>query len=499
MKGKLLIPVILLAALVLSACSKTSVPSWEEQVRVKEAPETQEVLSQTLDASRAYIDLRLRTDELLLQPATYADYETWSSDLVSLISEWEALEESSSQLEDLADSYIKEKISLNLIPTAEAVTSKEINDVFDKAPAGKKIKTLAKFLGVDAKRAYLILKQTQNEVEADAWNEAGDTFKKLENSAIVIKDGCKIAGFVGGVILTGGASGFAAAGVVTKTAVVVSGADLVLEVTEDAANISLGDDNEISEIAGDVRKITEPAAAILAIADMPKNLTTGIDKLNAWMFGADQFRSVVQDGKVIGIALPAYSKEKGDSNIKVTELDPENVEGWVMEQGEEGENIIVENGETDLNPEGETIEINNTDNQAESEAKESNSSDIVTAKSSDGKVTASFISPEGNTFIPSQARMWKVEVDNFDYQDGAASYTCDFVFYLDGARYQEMLDNRGCAFTSTFIDKPGNLLAQATVKFVKSRAVFDESGNFVELAKDVFETITLERNFVVEK
>jgi len=30
-------------------------------------------------------------------------------------------------------------------------------------------------------------------VEADAWNDAGDTFQKLETSATLIKDTCKVA------------------------------------------------------------------------------------------------------------------------------------------------------------------------------------------------------------------------------------------------------------------------------------------------------------------
>jgi len=36
------------------------------------------------------------------------------------------------------------------------------------------------------------LEQTQNQVTADAYNEAGDVFEDLENSAVVIKDGCKV-------------------------------------------------------------------------------------------------------------------------------------------------------------------------------------------------------------------------------------------------------------------------------------------------------------------
>jgi len=44
--------------------------------------------------------------------------------------------------------------------------------------------------------AFKILKNDQAQVEADAWNEAGNTLQTLETSATVIKDTCKVAGFI---------------------------------------------------------------------------------------------------------------------------------------------------------------------------------------------------------------------------------------------------------------------------------------------------------------
>lgn len=67
------------------------------------------------------------------------------------------------------------------------------------------------------------------------------------------------------------------------------------------------------------------------------------------------------------------------------------------------------------------------------------------------------------------------------------------------ARYQEMLDNRGCRFTSTFIEQEGALRAEVTVKFMKNRAVYNEDGSFKEIAKDVYDTIVLNRELTVEK
>jgi len=238
----------------------------------------QAVFEDTIDISREYLELRILTDNTLTKASEYDSYESWTKQMTALLDMWDNLDEKASKLEGMATDYSEEELSLNLVSGAQAVTKEEINDVFDKAPAGRKIRTLAKFLGVDAKRAYKILEQTQNEVTADAYNEAGDEFQKLETTAVVIKDGCKVAGFVGGVIITGGTSAIAAGSTLTQVAVVVTGADLVLEVSEDAANISLGNNNKVAAVIGDVRKFTEPAAAILTITDLPNNLAKNFDK-----------------------------------------------------------------------------------------------------------------------------------------------------------------------------------------------------------------------------
>jgi hypothetical protein len=114
---------------------------------------------------------------------------------------------------------------------------------------------------------------------------------------------------------------------------VVSGADLTLEITDDTAKIALGDKNKISTVVGDVRKITEPAAAILMVSTLPSNLVKGIDKLNAVVFGADQLNSTIQNGSVIGIKLPAPTKEKPKPAAEVSVLEKEELDIWIKENG----------------------------------------------------------------------------------------------------------------------------------------------------------------------
>lgn len=295
--------------------------------------QNQLVLEQTYNISREYVGLRYRTDNVLVEARSFSDYAAWKNEMAEVMQSWEKLELKSANLEKSATEMAEEKVSFNIISQTHAYDKKEISDVFDNAPAGKKISTLAKHLGVDAKRAFKILQQDQAQVEADGWNEAGDTFQKLETSATVIKDGCKVAGFIGGIVVTGGASGLAAGSSLAQATVVISGADLTLEIADDGAKIALGNHNKISAIVNDVRKVTEPVATLLTISDIPNNLTKNLDKFNAVMVALDQFRGAAQEGKIIGIELPVYAKKATAPGVKVAVLQKDEIGKWLSEKG----------------------------------------------------------------------------------------------------------------------------------------------------------------------
>ena len=292
----------------------------------------QRVLQETLTLSRTYTLLHLQTDTVLRTAATYPSYEVWRSDLDAVLAGWAALEQSANTLEQLATAMANEDtVGWQFATPAYAYDRQEISRIFDRAPAGKKIATLAKHLGVDAKRAYAILTQDQAQVQADAWNEAGDTFKKLEATAVVIKDASKVTTFVGSIVVSGGTSALAAGTTLTKAAVVVAGADLTLEVTDDAAKIALGDKNKLSSVVGSARVVTEPAAAVLMIANLPSQVTSAADVLSVTTFGAEQLNSGVQEGKVIGISLPTAVKPTPPpaDTMTVSVLEPTEVSEWL--------------------------------------------------------------------------------------------------------------------------------------------------------------------------
>ena len=285
--------------------------------------------------------MRNRTDNILVEAEEYPDYSTWDKDMTTLIRDWNSLDQEVKQMGENADEQL-EKVAVNykLVKSAQAYTAKEISDIYDKAPRFKGIATLARHLGVDAKKAQLILNQAQDETTAQGWTEAGDTLQKLETSAVVIKDGCKVTGYVGGVVITGGAAGgFAAAGTLTQVTTVVVGVDLALEVTEDGAQIALGDKNKVSSFVKDIRTVTEPIASVLTITNIPNNLGTAYGKFESVMVGLEQFRESAQEGKVIGVDLRNFQyhkpfqvirKTQYPGTVTVAEIEKAEVEEWLQ-------------------------------------------------------------------------------------------------------------------------------------------------------------------------
>lgn len=334
--------------------------------RTRDGDGNQEFLNYTYDLSKEYLKLRYLTENVLENAQDFGSYEEWSEEMNKVIDGWKDLEKETRELEESAAKIAGENTGLKLISSVQAYDKQEVSKIIDSAPMGKKIMTLAKHLGVDAKHAQLILNQTQDEISREAYGEEGDVFEKCEQNSMRIKNGCKVAGYVGGVVLTGGASAVVASGALATTATVVVGADLVLEVTEDEARIALGDKNKVSEMVSSVRSVTEPAAAILTLTNIPGNLSKGIDKLSALSFGADQVRSVVQDEKVLGISIK--TDENGEVKAEFAGISEEELPKW----REDNKAIKSKQSVEEI-----VNQVKEEPKSKEAEIKKENSSDIV--------------------------------------------------------------------------------------------------------------------------
>ena len=275
----------------------------------------QKVYEDTLSISKQYATLRYRSDNVLVKARDYKEYDDWNKEMSSIIEGWKTLESEVLELEKNADKLANEKTAFNLIKDVYAYNSVEIQKVIESAPMGKQVRTLAKHLGVDVKMAHLILNESQNRISQEIWTGEGNVYEGLEQDAMRIKNGAKVTVFVGGVVLTGGMAGVAASGVVAKTALVVGGADLVLEVADDEAKIALGDKNKVSEMVGKMRTVTEPAASILTLVNIPGNVSKAMEKISAVSFVGDQIRSVAQDEKVLGISIKVDDKDEVKTQV----------------------------------------------------------------------------------------------------------------------------------------------------------------------------------------
>ena len=283
----------------------------------------QDLLARTVDLSRGYVALRYRTDALLTTAESYPDLATWRADLDTILDDWADLEAGAGVMEDQADRVIAAADAPGIPVAAAAVRTDTLQDVFDAAPAGRKLRTLAAHLGTDARTALRLLEQ-----EAAAEHGTAESYHRMLTTAVVIKDTCKVVGFVGAVVATGGVAA-ATATTLGTTTLVVTGADLVLEITDDAATIALGDGNKVSQIAQSARTITEPLGAILTVANLPANVTRAADKLSAFTFGAEGMRAAAQEGRIVGIQLPAYRGE----DARASSLAPGDLDRWLSSQG----------------------------------------------------------------------------------------------------------------------------------------------------------------------
>ena len=106
--------------------------------------------------------------------------------------------------------------------------AKDLTEAYDKAPAGRGLRTLAEQMGTDAKHAYAMLKQAQAIIEGDAYGAEADAANRAYKIAVATKAAASTAGFVVSVVATGGATGVAAA--IGTAGAAVNGANAILDV-----------------------------------------------------------------------------------------------------------------------------------------------------------------------------------------------------------------------------------------------------------------------------
>ncbi len=260
---------------------------------------TEEMNNLIVKSSILYSDSLLKTDALSQQ--ANSDYEEWIIYINKLTEQRETVYKLTKELETQADKLVN--VSRGQVTAYDA---QEITSIIDKAPPWKKIKTLAKELNISAEKAFKLLKMSQEQLTAEARNQAGDTFEKLENTAKMIKDWCKVWLMIWWWQIAWAAS------TLDKVGMLINWADLVLQIGEDVSNIALGYNNQVATVLWDIRKITEPGAAIVWFAWLYNAWDSAINMINAFTYTFEATNDIIQEWKVMWIKL---DKKKSEMTI----------------------------------------------------------------------------------------------------------------------------------------------------------------------------------------
>lgn len=189
---------------------------------------------------------------------------------------------------------------------SEAVKwAKDITERFDKAPAGKGIRTLAEQMGTDAKRAYQQLKQAQNILAGDAYSNFADRADACYKTAKVLKTAGTAAQLTLSVITANPTSTIDA--IMTSGGIVINGMNTMLEVGQTGSLLIVGDDNRVSKKLENMEDALAPIGATIGLYGFSSNLLKG-KKLaedapalaDTLMYLGTSIYDYAADGKILG-------------------------------------------------------------------------------------------------------------------------------------------------------------------------------------------------------
>ena len=175
--------------------------------------------------------------------------------------------------------------------------AQDIQAKFDAIKGNKKLGEFSKQLGMEAREALELLKLSHDIVSGNALEEA-EFYRYAELVARTTKSAAKVGLFIGSTILTAGGT-TAAAGYLTMgeaASVVVSGVDVVLDVSSTASNIYIGEDGRVTMAIQEAQDAFAPVSAIFGLSDFK-----GGDLGSQIYFLGESVIDYEYDGKILGI------------------------------------------------------------------------------------------------------------------------------------------------------------------------------------------------------
>ncbi len=165
---------------------------------------------------------------------------------------------------------------------------------------------------MEAREALELLKLSHDIVSGNALEEA-EFYRYAELVARTTKSAAKVGGlFIGSTILTAGGT-TAAAGYLTMgeaASVIVSGVDVVLDVSSTASNIYIGEDGRVTMAIQEAQDaFAPPVSAIFGLSDFKG----GGDLASQIYFLGESAIDYEYDGKILGINVTERPFSKGNN------------------------------------------------------------------------------------------------------------------------------------------------------------------------------------------
>lgn len=184
---------------------------------------------------------------------------------------------------------------------AESLTAQ-----YDAIKGAQTIKQLANQLGTDAKAAYKQLVLAQEIIHKGAMSDA-DAYDNLMKAAQATKTACKVGLFITATVASGGGTLSALAGssvtLAQGGAVIVGGADCIVDVASTGSTILLGENHQVTVGFDEVKSVLAPVSAVVGLAtfnpaETGEQLAYIGDTLTDWF----------SDGKILGIKVKNSDK-----------------------------------------------------------------------------------------------------------------------------------------------------------------------------------------------
>jgi hypothetical protein len=250
-----------------------------------------------------FVDARLETDALLKTDFNKSSVPQWNAEYDKTAIKWKTADQAIKHYQQTVAKMPETRLARlqaqewQIAKVAQALTRGELLAVYDAAPPGMKLATVAAILNVDMNTANKILQDVREGVNKHLGNVA-DANQRVANALSVISTGSKVLITVGSIAATGGGSLALSGSLATKAvaageigAVAVNGADLVLEVSEVAVNIGVKDPARQHALVTTIKnarawKPLTGATYVLTVMDLAKmfkGLNHVMDRREAWL------------------------------------------------------------------------------------------------------------------------------------------------------------------------------------------------------------------------